>query len=274
MWEFIRKYRIQIIAGFILLLAFMFYSLNLRNKEHANPFERAVMNLTAPLAGVFSRGNGFLAGLWADYLDLVQVRRENKKLQDAVRVLNGRLVESQEALYVNERLKRILDLKSSLRVPSITASVIGEDGSPWFKTFVIDRGQRDGLREGLPVIAVDGIVGQLVKVASGSSRVLLITDTASSVAATVQRSRARGVLKGKGGGRCSLEFASRDDDVKVGDIVISSGIGGIFPKGLPLGEVTMVKKGEYGIFQTIEVRPIVSVANLEEVLVLIQQPHD
>lgn len=274
MWEFIRKYRIQIIAGFILLLAFMFYSLNLRNKEHANPFERAVMNLTAPLAGVFSRGNGFLAGLWADYLDLVQVRRENKKLQDAVRVLNGRLVESQEALYANERLKRILDLKSSLRVPSITASVIGEDGSPWFKTFVIDRGQRDGLREGLPVIAVDGIVGQLVKVASGSSRVLLITDTASSVAATVQRSRARGVLKGKGGGRCSLEFASRDDDVKVGDIVISSGIGGIFPKGLPLGEVTMVKKGEYGIFQTIEVRPIVSVANLEEVLVLIQQPHD
>jgi rod shape-determining protein MreC len=126
----------------------------------------------------------------------------------------------------------------------------------------------------MPVVTVSGIVGRLVKVAANSSRVLLLTDHASGVAAVVQRSRARGVVKGKGGGLCSLEFALRDEDVKVGDTVITSGIGTVFPKGLPIGEVTMVKKGAYGIFQTVELRPAVTIAKLEEVLVLLQQRHD
>jgi rod shape-determining protein MreC len=86
----------------------------------------------------------------------------------------------------------------------------------------------------------------------------------------IQRSRARGVLKGKGGGSCSLEFTVREDDVKVGDIVTTSGVGGLFQKGRVLGEVTMVRKGEYGMFQTIDVRPAVNTYNLEEVLVLLQ----
>jgi len=101
--------------------------------------------------------------------------------------------------------------------------------------------------------------------------VLLLTDHASGIASVVQRSRARGVVKGKGGGLCSLEFSLRDEDVKVGDVVVTSGIGGIFPKGLVIGEVTMVRKGEYGIFQTISVRPAVNMAKLEEVLVLLQK---
>ncbi|HEY6007303.1 MAG TPA: rod shape-determining protein MreC [Geobacteraceae bacterium] len=269
MWELIRKYRLAIGAGGLLLLVFIFYSLNLRHKENATPFERAIMNLVGPAGRGAARGSGFLARIWSDYLDLVDVRRENRQLRQTVKTVNSRLIESQEALVVNERLKRLLDLKTALRLPSLAATVIGEDGSPWFKTIVIDRGERDGLREGLPVVAVDGVVGQLVKVSAASSRVLLVTDTASSVAAVVQRSRARGVLKGKGEGRCSLEFAERDDDVKVGDLVISSGMGGVFPKGLPLGEVTMVKKGDYGIFQTVEVRPTVAVGRLEEVLVLV-----
>jgi rod shape-determining protein MreC len=272
MWEIIRKYSKPILVGTVLLLAFFFYSINLRNKEHANLFERGVMNFFSPLAGGVANCNGFFARGWSDYINLVGVRKENRELRESIKILNTRLLESNEAFMANERLKRLLELKTTTRVPSLAASVIAEDGSPWFRTIAIDRGAVDGLREGLPVAAADGIVGQLVKVSSGSSRVLLITDTASSVAAVVQRSRARGVLKGTGGGRCSLEFAARDEDVKVGDIVMTSGIGGVFPKGLPLGEVTMVKKGEYGIFQTIEVRPAVSVSRLEEVLVLAPEP--
>ncbi len=152
--------------------------------------------------------------------------------------------------------------------------MIGEDGSPWFKTILIDRGTADGLREGMPVVASDGVVGQLVKVTAGSSRVLLLTDHASGIAGIVERSRARGVVKGKGGGRCSLDFTLHEEDVKVGDTIIASGIGGVFPKGLPIGEVTMVKKGEYGIFQTVELRPRVNISRLEEVLVILQDLHD
>jgi len=161
-----------------------------------------------------------------------------------------------------------------LQIPSLAASVTGEDASPWFKTIMINRGEVDGLREGMPVVAADGIIGQLVKVVARSSRVLLITDHASGVASIIQRSRARGVVKGKGDGSCSLEFSMASEDVKVGDTVITSGIGGIFPKGLKIGEVSMVKKGEYGIFQTVEVRPTVNLARLEEVLVLLQQPGE
>ncbi|KAF0215607.1 MAG: rod shape-determining protein [Geobacteraceae bacterium] len=274
MWDLIKKYRLYLFAAIILLSAFIFYSLNLRNKEHANPFERGVINVLAPLYGAASGVNGIVAGTWSDYVNLLGVRTENKQLRESIKILNSRVLESREAALANERLKRLLDLKNSMQAPSLAAAVIGEDGAPWFKTIIIDRGETDGLREGMPVIAAEGAVGQVVKVALKSSRVLLLTDHASGIAGVVQRSRARGVVKGKGGGRCALEFALREDDVKVGDTIITSGIGGIFPKGLPIGEITMVKKGDYGIFQTVDVRPAVNVTRLEEVLVLMQQNHD
>lgn len=261
-------------VGCIMLAAFIFFSLNLKNKEHANAFERGVMNLMAPLYGVVARVNRTATGVWNDYIDLLDASRENKQLRESVKVLNKRLLEANEAVLANERLKRLLELKNTLHAPVVAAAVIGEDGSPWFKSLMIDRGAADGLREGMPVVASDGVVGQLVKVSAGSSRVLLLTDHASAIAATVERSRARGIVKGKGGGRCSLEFTLHQEDVKVGDTVITSGIGGVFPKGLPVGEVTMVKKGEYGIFQTVEVSPRVNISRLEEVLVILQEQHD
>jgi rod shape-determining protein MreC len=274
MREFFRKYRIYILGGGVLLAALVFYSLNLKNKVHANVFERGVMNLMAPLYGVVGGVNGFASDIWGDYIDLVGVRKENKQLRETVKILNTRLADAGEAIQASDRLQKLLQLKSSLHVPVLAATVIGEDGSPWFRTVVIDRGSADGLREGMPVVATDGVVGQLVKVAAGSSRALLLTDHASSIASLVQRSRARGVVKGAGGGRCAMEFTLHGEDVKVGDTVVTSGIGGIFPKGFPVGEVTMVKKGEFGIFQTIEVRPRVSIEKLEEVLVIVQDRHD
>jgi rod shape-determining protein MreC len=274
MWELLRKYRMYLVVGVVLLAAFVFYALNLKNRERANGFERVVMNLTAPLSGVVDRMNGIVSGVWGDYLNLIEVRKENIKLLKTVKILNTRLFQAGEAVAENERLKKLLELKNTLRLPTVAATVIGEDGTPWFKTIVIDRGSVDGLREGMPVVASDGVVGELVKVAAGSSRVLLLTDHASGIAGIVQRTRARGVIKGEGGSRCSLEFSLREDDIKVGDMVVTSGIGKVFPKGLPVGEVSMVKKGEYGIFQTIEVRPKVNISRLEEVLVIILDSHD
>jgi rod shape-determining protein MreC len=272
MWELFRKYRKYLIIAFLLLVAFIFYSWNLKNKERANLFERGVLNLMSPVNSGIAGINRGVAGIWKDYLNLVDVRKENKLLRHNVKVLNSRVIECGEALRANERLIKLLDMKNSLQIPSLAASVIGEDASPWFKTIIINRGEADGLKDGMPVVAADGIIGQLVKVVTGSSRVLIITDHASGVAASIQRSRARGVVRGKGNGSCSLEFSMASEDVKVGDTVITSGIGGIFPKGLKIGEVSMVKKGEYGIFQTVEVRPAVNLARLEEVLVLLQHP--
>ena len=271
MRQLLIRHKRFLITALFLLAAFLTYALNLRNKEHANPLERGVMSVTAPLAEALALANSFSGHLWSDYVDLLEVRRENIALRRSVKQLNERIVAGNEALVANARMKALLDLKVALQAPSLAVSVIGEDSSAWFKTLVVDRGSADGLSEGMPVVAAGGVVGRLVKVAPQSSRVLLLTDHASAIAALVQRSRARGVVRGAGGGRCSLEFTVRDEDVKVGDTVISSGIGGVFPKGLPIGEVTMVKKGEYGVFQTIEVRPTVNLGKLEEMLVLVRQ---
>jgi len=263
-----------LISALFLLLAFLTYALNLRNKEHANPLERTLMSTTAPLADGASAVTGLVGRLWSDYLNLLDVRRENLVLRKSVIRLNERIVAGNEAVVANARLKSLLDLKGTQGAPSVAVSVIGEDSSAWFKTLVVDRGSADGLSEGMPVLTAGGVVGRLVKVAPQSSRVLLLTDHASAIAAVVQRSRARGVVRGAGGGRCSMEFTVKDEDVKVGDTVLSSGIGGVFPKGVPIGEVTMVKKGEYGVFQTIEVRPTVNIGRLEEMLVLIRQADE
>ena len=274
MRELLIRYKRFLITALFLVTAFLTYALNLRNKEHANPLERSVMTVTAPLAGSTAALDRFVNGLWSDYIDLLEVRRENIVLRKSVKRLNERVVANNEALVANARLKALLDLKGTLDAPSLAVSVIGEDSSAWFKTLVVDRGSSDGLAEGMPVLAAGGAVGRLVKVAPHSSRVLLLTDHASAIAALVQRSRARGVVRGMGSGRCTMEFTVKDEDVKVGDSVVSSGVGGVFPKGVPICEVTMVKKGEYGIFQTIEVRPMVDLGKLEEMLVLLRQVHE
>jgi rod shape-determining protein MreC len=191
-------------------------------------------------------------------------------LKDQVSKLNARIIVNRESEVASERLRKLLDLKQALPDTTIAATVIAEDVTPWFRTVIVNRGSVDGVREGMPVVASAGVVGRIVRVASNSSRLLLVTDHASSIAATIQRSRARGVLKGRSTGVCSLEFTNRGEDVKTGDIVVTSGIGGVFPKGVPIGEVTMVKKGEFGIFQTVDVRPFVQLSSLEEVLVLVR----
>jgi rod shape-determining protein MreC len=271
MLDFLKNHRKKMIAGIAAFGALIFYSLNLRHEEHANSFERAVLTVMSPVVETVNLTDDFLSSIWNDYLYLVNAREENKQMRKTITILNKRLIENREAVAEHDRLKKLMDLKDSLPVSSCAALVVAEDSSPWFRTVTIDRGEKDGISEGMPVVATAGVVGRIVKVAQNSSRVLLLTDHASGISAVVQRSRARGVVVGKGGNSCSLEFSERGEDVRTGDIVLTSGIGGVFPKGLPIGEITMVKKGEYGIFQTVNIRTFVNISRLEEVLVILQK---
>jgi rod shape-determining protein MreC len=266
--EILKKYLYPLLAGVGVFAALLVFSLNVPKNREANIIERSVLGVLSPLLQPVSRMSGFIEHIWDRYIRLVDTQRENLQLREDIRILNLRLLEENEALLANQRLEHLLDMKKSIKAPSIAATVIGEDVTSWFRTLVISRGSSSGIREGMAVISADGVVGQTVKVSSSSSRVLLLTDHASGISATIQRSRARGVVKGKGEMLCTLEFTTREEDVKVGDTVITSGIGGVFLKGLPIGEVTMVKRGEYGIFQTVSIRPAVNLSHLEEVLVI------
>ena len=266
--EFFKKYGVILLAGGGVLLALIFYSLNIPRNREANVIERGMMSVLGPVLSPAARAGGFFEDIWDGYVNLVNVRQENLRLHAEIRELNSRVQAGNEALLANQRLSRLLEMKAALKAPVLAASVVGEDMSSWFSTMMIDRGSSSGIREGMAVVGADGVIGQIVKVSADTSRVLLLTDHASGIAATIQRSRARGVVKGKGAGLCSLEFTTREEDVKVGDQVIASGIGGVFMKGMPIGEVTMVKKGEYGVFQTVTIRPAANLAHLEEVLVV------
>ena len=272
MFDSMRKYALPLLIGLGLLAALIAYSLNLPRARQANLGERVVAGSLAPLQKPASDGGGFFIRAWRRYIALVDLKQENARLYAEVRRLNGALTEANELFKENERLVKLLDMKKNIKEPTITAAVVGEDVTPWFRSLTINQGSTSGIAEGMPVVSAFGVVGQTVKVSANSSRVLLLTDHASGIAAMIQRSRARGVVKGRGDNACSLEFAMRGEDVQIGDQVVSSGVGGIFAKGLPIGEVTMVKKGEYGIFQTVIIRPHAPIAHLEEVLVVLRQP--
>lgn len=272
--EFFKKFGLVLLTGIGILAALVFYSLNIPHKRNANVIERGVLMAFSPIMKPAAHISGFFEHAWDNYINLVDVRQENLRLRDEIKGLNTRIVTATETALANQRLEKLLDMKNSIKAPSLTASVVGEDVSSWFSTLVIDQGSANGIAEGMAVVAADGVIGQIVKVAPTTSRVLLLTDHASGIAATIQRSRARGVVKGKGEGLCSLEFTTREEDVKVGDMVITSGIGGVFLKGMPIGEVTMVKRGEYGIFQTVTIRPSTNISHLEEVLVVLRNPND
>jgi rod shape-determining protein MreC len=272
--EIFKKHGLIILITSGIIAALIFYSLNVPQSRDANLAERAFLSLFAPVLKPVSQASRFFKNIWDGYINLLNEHDENLKLREEIRELNGRIIEGNQAIQDNIRLERLLDMKRNIPPPSLAASVIGEDVTSWFKTIVIDKGSSNGLRQGMAVIASNGIAGQTVKVGESTSRVLLVTDQASGVAAVIERSRARGVVKGKGQGFCSMIFANREEDIKVGDMVISSGIGGVFPKGLPIGEVTMVKKGEYGIFQTVTIRPVVDFAHLEEVLIVLRGGYE
>ena len=155
-----------------------------------------------------------------------------------------------------------------MQQPLIAAEVVGKDPSPWFQSILLDKGLADGVDKGLPVIDPVGVVGIVVEATDHFSKVMLITDPNSAVDALIQKSRARGIIKGGASGYCLLNFVLRKHDVKVGDTVVSSGMDGIFPKGLPIGKVASIVKQDAGIFQDVTVTPFVDFERLEEVLVV------
>lgn len=270
MGDFFKRHRILVLAVVLLVGSLLLYSYNLRHKGATTFFERSVISLSAPLqkaVDVFTEEVGLL---WTNYLWLVDARQQNRRLLEKNRELQGELVALSEVRLENQRLRRLLDFVDTIERPALPARIVAEDVSSWARTIVIDKGDESGLREGMPVVVAEGVVGRVIKTASNSARVLLITDASSAVAALIQRTRTRGVARGLGG-NLSLDYASREDDLQVGDLLVTSGMGGVFPKGLVIGKVVLAEQGKFGLFQQVEIEPSTDFSHLEEVLVLLDE---
>jgi rod shape-determining protein MreC len=225
--------------------------------ECCAPFQKASTFLIKTVRGVFQ-----------DYFFLVHVQRENVVLKQRIAELENQTHQMKEMALANERLQKLLQFREKISTTLVAAEVIGQDPSSWFKSVTLNKGESEGVRKGMAVISPEGVVGQILKTAPHYSTVLLITDYNSAIDSIIDRTRAKAIVEGKGENRCQLKYLLRTEEVVIGDIVVTSGLGGNFPKGLMVGEVQKVDKKGHGVFQYAELVPRVDLTKLEEVFVI------
>jgi rod shape-determining protein MreC len=263
--EFIRRNRVLLTSALCLMLGAVLVVQARRTRS--DRLGRFFLEVMAPLQRVTSSVGHAFTGSWRGLGELVRARSENEVLRERARQLHRELDRLNEVELENARLRQLLAFRETLQGDLVTARIIGRDATGASRTLVIDRGERDGISKGSAAVAPEGIVGQVILVARRASRILLIADHNSGVDALVQRTRARGIVQGTVDAGCALKYVKRTEDVQVGDGLVTSGLDGIFPKGLPIGSVTAVDKRGQGLFQHAEVAPRVDFDQLEEVLV-------
>jgi len=259
--------------GALLILVFIsaflyIFSLNFRISNKMDVLQRSVTETVSLPIRLFGRMFSALEQYFKDYMWLKNLRGENESLKREIAELQSRVTSYQEAYVENQRLRRLLDFKTSTMAETIPAQVIVHDLTGWFQTLMVDKGFRDGIASDMPVVNDEGVIGRVLDVSNRYSRVLLITDQGSAVDAIDQRNRVRGILCGKDANGCLLKYIRANLDIKEGDLVITSGKDGIYPKGLRLGVVHAIYKDPVDLFQKIDVKPLVRLSALEEVLII------
>jgi rod shape-determining protein MreC len=229
--------------------------------------EAAAAVAAAPLQAGAGSAFSWLGGLGGSLFGRSALRRENAELREEVDRLRREVQESRERVAAAARLEQLLEYRERSGFTLTTAGVIGHDAGGLYRTVLVDRGSADGVGNDQAVLSPGGIVGRVIKTFPRSALVLLVTDRSSGLDAIIQRTRDRGVVHGRGGSDCELRYLDRSAEVEVGDRVVTSGLGGRFPKGVLIGQVGGITRGGE-LFQSVEVRPAAALERLEEVLIV------
>ncbi len=201
-------------------------------------------------------------------VDLWNAKSENLRLRAEIQKIDLSLHFLEEIRLENERLKDLLGFRETQPLVYKPAKIIGKDPGLFFQTIIIDRGSRDGIAEKMPVVSSSGLVGHVFQAGTLSSRVLLITDVNSSVDAVVQRSRTRAIVGGNIDGSLNLRFLPRRQDVKIDDVLVTSGLGGVYPSGFQIGRIGQIKRNPNEVLDNATIDPAVDFDSLEEVLIV------
>lgn len=268
MLAFLRKNQVPLSCCFCLFLSIYILTVAARGQLKNEPLGALLMWLMRPLQ-IASQGTAnWITGLQENYDTLAGFRSENERLRKRIQSLEVERQKLLEAQATNLRLKQLLDFRSHLSGAAVTASIIANSASSWFQSCLLDKGSADGVRKGMAVVTPLGVVGQVVAVTPRTAKVLLVTDPNSGIDVLVQRTRARGIVSGSLDNGTVLKYVKRSEDIQEGDRLITSGIDGVFPKGLMVGAVIKVHKQHLGLFQFVEVLPAVQSSRVEEVLVV------
>ena len=273
-----KRYRDVGIVIILLAVPFFFLRANMKRPENLNGLDRAVLRISAPIefaASSLARG---VSNLWESYVYLVDVKADNERLaydNARLREQNHRLEQKETE---NRELRRLLQLRESLPGDLVSAQVIGKDFTEFFRVtrVVLDRGSRN-IRPNMPVVSPDGVVGKVLRVAGDTIDLQLSVDAAFGIDVIDERTQARGFARGTGDPSkyaCKVENVDSRDEVELGDLLVTSGKGKWFPKGLPVARVTKVVKREPGRDQEIEATPTVNFSRLDAVLILVAPPSE
>lgn len=267
----LRRYQIVLVSVLLSLFS-LHLALTDKKKLERGSVVRGVMAVfVSPLQNAILGTYGTIEGFWDGYVKLVGVKEENERLEGKILRLaeeNNKLIEE---LALKTRLKELLAYKESVGFKTVAASIQAFNIERWTRTIIINKGTKDGVVKDMSVISTHGVVGRIIDATAHTSRVLLSTDLRSNIDAILQRTRTKGVVEGNGKDGMLLKYIRELDDVKAGDILVTSGFAGIYPKGLVVGKVVKVDRGRDNFFKHIEVAPSVDIQKLEDVLVVTER---
>jgi rod shape-determining protein MreC len=259
----------------VLLVSLLLLTVQTRGGGTGRAGELVAIAVT-PVQSLLVRIHRGALGFWANYIDWKAARRENTVLRGENEQLRVMSLQAGETREENARLRRLLALKSRLPLATLAGEVIGREAGGWVRSLTVNRGRGDGIAQQTPVIVPDGLVGRVVQVHRGAAVIQLLNDPASTVGAVVLRTRTAGLVEGDAGGTVRFKFMARDgSSVAPGDLVVTSGLGTLFPKGLPVGRVVKIEDKGSALFHFAVLAPAVDFSRVEEVLLLTgQTPQD
>ena len=264
----VRRYGILLA---VLLVSFLLLTVQTRGGGTGRAGELVAIVLT-PVQSLLVRVHRGALGFWANYLDWKSVRRENAAIRGENEQLRVQTLQAGETREENTRLRRLLVLRDRLPLATVTGEVIGREAGGWVRSLTVNRGRGDGIAQQTPVIMPEGLVGRVVQVHRGAAVIQLLNDPASTVGAVVQRTRTAGLVEGDAGGAVRFKFMARDGaSVAPGDLVVTSGLGTLFPKGLPVGRVIKIEDKGSALFHFAVLAPAVDFSRVEEVLLVTGQ---
>jgi rod shape-determining protein MreC len=271
-----KRLREAAVVGGTLLAAIIALRMSAKNPGEMSALDRGILRLVSPAQSAMSFVARGITGVAGRYMELTHVRAENETLVRENKKLRTELIEMRRLAEESGRYQRLLGLRDVTPAETIAARVIAVDASPYFRVARVEIDHGEGtVRRGMPVLTPEGVVGRINRVSGGSSDVMLLVDTRSAIDVLVPRTGGRGILRGKSGEngyRCSIEYLARGEPAREGDAVVTSGLGGAFPRNLAVGHVTRVIPGAVGLYQDVEVTPDVDFARLADVLVVVAPP--
>ncbi len=269
---FLWRNRVALAGGVLLLLAAHMLSSGVRQGNTLARPQGLVAEALRPFQAASARMAHSAGDLFHHYFRLAHIAQDNERLREELAQLNQRQARMVELELENRRLAELLDLKEAIDLKMVAADVIGSDATGMARTLILSQGSSAGLQPGMGVIATGGVVGKLIAASRSASRVMLLNDHNCAVDAFVQRSRARGIVSGVADDGVIMRYVERTADIKVGDAVVTSGLDGVFPRGLLIGSVSAIERKGPGLFLNIAIRPAADLRNLEQVLVIVQAP--